>query len=55
MLRFADPTYKYEPLPVVHMEYPIKLKYWFKIINILYYIFLFFMLLFLKFYIKNFY
>ncbi len=30
MVRYADPTYKYEELPVVHMEYPIKLKYWFK-------------------------
>ena len=27
MVRFSDPTYKYEALPHVHMEYPIKLKY----------------------------
>ncbi len=30
MVRYADPTYKYEALQVVHMKYPIKLKYWFK-------------------------
>ena len=28
MTRFADKTYKYEPLPVVHLENPLRLKYW---------------------------